>query len=76
MSRLHFAESIVLFARELHSRPGSLTKSPATDRLFFEGSPVLFGVVLPSAISKVNAMIPRERTWEYGFVLLTQGNSF
>ncbi len=30
MSRLHFAEGIILFARELHSRTGNLTKSPAT----------------------------------------------
>jgi len=37
--------------------------SPA-DRLFFEGSSVLFSGALPSAISTVNAMIPRERTWE------------
>jgi len=71
MSHLQFAESIILFARELHSRPGNLTKSPATDRLFFEGSPVLFCLALPSAISKVNAIIPRERTWECGSVLFT-----
>ncbi len=29
-SRLHFAESLIFFARELHSRPGNLAKSPAT----------------------------------------------
>src|ERR1700680_1717635 len=28
MSRPHFAESIILFARELHSRPGNQTKKP------------------------------------------------
>jgi len=72
MFRLHFAESIILFARELHSRPGNLTKS-ATDRPFFEGSRAVFCVALPtSAISKVNAIIPRERSWECGFVLFTQ----
>jgi tetratricopeptide (TPR) repeat protein len=60
-------------ARELHSRPGTLAKKPRhTDRLFCEGSPVLYCVALPSAISKVNAIIPRVRTWECGFVLFTQ----
>jgi hypothetical protein len=38
--------------------------SPA-DRHFFEGSSVLFSIALPSAISNVNAMIPRESTWEW-----------
>src|SRR3984893_9452265 len=38
--------------------------------------PPLFCVALPSAISKVNAMIPRARTWECGFVLFIQANVF
>lgn len=60
MSRLHLAESMILFARN------SILALAISPRPFFEGSPVVFCVALPtSAISKVNAIIPRERTWEF-----------
>jgi hypothetical protein len=72
MSRLHFAESIILFAPGLHSRPGNLAKSPATQIGFSsEDCPRCFALS-SECYQQVNAIIPRERHWERGVVLFTQ----
>ena len=72
MSRLHLAEGITLFAREPHSLLGNLTKSPPQIGFSSTDRPYCFALHLLRAISKVNAIIPREGTRECGFFLFTQ----